>query len=236
MPDPTAHLLATAFAFLLAGFVKGMIGMGLPTVSVGVLSIVMPPAQAAALVVAPSLVTNVWQSIAGPSLGPLLRRLWSMLTGVALGIWFGASLLTGNTKAATIALGVLLIVYSVLGLFAVRIAVSKSAEPWLSPFIGVITGLVTGATGIFVIPAVPYLQALEMHRDDLVQALGLSFMISTIVLAIVLARAGIFHLSVAGCLFWPSHRPSPACTSGGWCARACARRCSGSASCSACWV
>jgi len=56
----------TLFAFVLAGFVKGVIGMGLPTVLVGLLSLVMSPAQAAALLVVPSLITNIWQFFFGP--------------------------------------------------------------------------------------------------------------------------------------------------------------------------
>jgi uncharacterized membrane protein YfcA len=57
--DSTSILAAIAGAFLLAGFVKGVIGLGLPTVSIGLLGLVMTPAQAAAILVVPSLVTNV---------------------------------------------------------------------------------------------------------------------------------------------------------------------------------
>jgi uncharacterized membrane protein YfcA len=49
--------------------------------------------------------------------------------------------------------------------------------------IGLTTGVITGATGVFVIPAVPYLQALGLSKDDLIQGLGLSFTVSTIALA-----------------------------------------------------
>lgn len=66
------------------------------------------------------------------------------------------------------------------------------AERWLSRRIGGLTGLVTGATGVFVIPAVPYLQALGLSCDDPVQALGLSFTVSTVVLAVGLAAHGAF--------------------------------------------
>jgi uncharacterized membrane protein YfcA len=67
-------------------------------------------------------------------------------------------------------------------------------ERWVSPVVGLTTGLVTGATGVFVIPAAPYLQALGLSKDDLIQALGLSFTISTIALAVGLASHGAFHL------------------------------------------
>ena len=75
-------MFIATIAFLIAGFVKGVIGLGLPTVAIGLLGLVMPPAEAAALLVVPSLVTNVWQLAAGPSLMTLLRRLWPMLLGI----------------------------------------------------------------------------------------------------------------------------------------------------------
>jgi len=62
-------------------------------------------------------------------------------------------------------------------------AMRGSLEQMMSPLVGVATGLVTGAAGVFVIPAVPYLQALGLSRDELVQALGLSFTVSTLALA-----------------------------------------------------
>src|SRR4029450_4958570 len=61
LPTESLLLAITAFVFLLAGFVKGVVGLGLPTITMGLLSLAMTPAQAAALLVVPSLVTNVWQ-------------------------------------------------------------------------------------------------------------------------------------------------------------------------------
>ena len=67
MAEGAAPLVFIAVAFLLAGFIKGAIGVGLPTVVMGLLSIVMPPAQAAALMVLPAIATNIWQMAAGPA-------------------------------------------------------------------------------------------------------------------------------------------------------------------------
>ena len=66
------ELSLIAAIFLLAGLVKGTIGLGLPTVSMGLLGLLMAPAQAAAMLLVPSLVTNVWQLLAGPRFGFLL--------------------------------------------------------------------------------------------------------------------------------------------------------------------
>jgi len=94
-------------------------------------------------------------------------------------------------------LGGVLVVYGALGLTAARFAVPRRAERWLSPLVGLATGLLTGATGVFVVPAVPYLGSLGLERETLIQALGLSFTVSTIALAAGLAATGQFPASVA---------------------------------------
>ncbi len=153
MSGPIA--IVTGATFLLAGFVKGVIGLGLPTVAIGLLDLVMAPAQAASLLVLPSLVTNVWQLTAGPRFLPLLRRLWPMMGGICLGTWAGAGSLAASDGRATAVLGIALALYAAMGLAAARLSVPARLEPWLSPVVGAATGLVTAATGVFVIPAVP---------------------------------------------------------------------------------
>jgi uncharacterized membrane protein YfcA len=175
-----------------------MVGMGLPTIVMGLLAAVMPLPQAAALMVLPSFVTNIWQVWRGPSLMPLLLRLWPLLLGICAGTWLGAGLLTSGGKLATVALGVALMLYAVLGLATWRFAVRSRHEPWLSAIAGVTTGVVTAATGIYVIPAGPYLQAIGLERDELVQALGLSFTVSTVALGAILARDGTLEIVIAG--------------------------------------
>lgn len=184
-------------AYLLAGLVKGVIGMGLPTVAMGLLAAVMTPAQAAAILIAPSLATNVWQMVAGPYLVGLIKRLGGMLLGMFVGAWLGNGILTGdNAKPAAIGLGIVLIVYALMGLFKVRFSAARKSEIWLGPAVGILTGVVMAATGVFVIPALPYLQAIGFEKDELVQALGLHFTTSTIALALVLWDGGAFNLSL----------------------------------------
>jgi uncharacterized membrane protein YfcA len=196
--EPLPLVVAT-LTFLIAGFVKGVIGLGLPTVSMGLLSVVMPPAKAASLLIVPSFVTNVWQLTAGRNFGALAHRLWPMLAGVVLGTLAGTGLLTGSHAGqAAVALGLLLMLYAGLGLTSVRFSVAPAAEWWLGPLVGALTGLATAATGVFAIPAVPYLGALGLDKDDLIQALGLSFTVSTIALAAALAAGGAFHLGEVG--------------------------------------
>jgi uncharacterized membrane protein YfcA len=192
-------LILVTLTFVLAGAVKGVTGMGLPTVAIGLLGLMMAPAEAAALLVIPSLVTNVWQFAAGPHRLATLRRLWPMLLAIFVATCLSTGLITGgNAGRATVALGTALVIYAAVSLAKVQMPVSRRMEPWLSPVVGAATGVVTGATGVFVIPAVPYLQALGLEKDDLVQALGLSFTVSTIALGIGLAASDALHLAALG--------------------------------------
>ncbi len=195
--DSLPFLAAVAVAFLLAGVVKGVIGLGLPTVAIGLLGLLMTPAQAAAVLIVPSLVTNVWQAFAGGGFIVLLRRLWPLLAGICVGMFFGAVWLPTANGQATVWLGVALIAYALLGLFKVHFSVPPRSEIWLGLIMGIATGAITVATGIFALPMVPYIQALQFDRDKLVQALGLSFTVATIALAAALSHAGEMRMSLA---------------------------------------
>jgi uncharacterized protein len=191
--------LIVALIFGLAGAIKGAAGMGLPTVAMGLLDLLMTPAEAAALLVIPGLVTNVWQSLAGRNRLLLLRRIWPMLLVNGVVTWSATGLITGAAAGHADAwLGAALIVYAAIGLAKIPLSVSQRWEFWLSPPVGAVTGVVTGATGVSVFPAVPYLQALGFDKDDLVQVLGLSFIVSTVALAVGLASHGAFQMTAAG--------------------------------------
>lgn len=170
--------------FLLAGIIKGVIGLGLPTIAMGLLGLAMAPSQAAALLIIPATLTNLWQLAFGGHLQGLSKRLWPMLLAIFIGtgagtLWLG---MAGGHWVVR-GLGAALLIYALSGLLLPTLRVGSHIERWLGPVCGVLTGVITSATGVFVIPAVPYLQALGLNKDQLVQALGLSFTVSTLALA-----------------------------------------------------
>jgi len=135
---------------------------------------------------------------AGPALTAVARRLWPMMLMVCLGTWAGLGSMTGATaRFGTGMLGAALAVYAIGGLAALRVPAPGVWERILSPVVGGITGLISAATGVFVIPAVPYLQTIGLEKQELVQALGLSFTVSTIALAVNLVIEGGLQLSLA---------------------------------------
>jgi len=191
-------LILIAAAFLLAGFVKGALGLGLPTVSMGLLAVSMPPAQALAIVIVPAIVTNIWQTFVGPYLRDIMRRLWPLLIGTAAGIWLNAGSLTGPyAQYTTIALGLLLALNAIIGLTKLSFSIAPQNEKWVGGVVGVITGMISAATGVQVIPSVPFLQAIGMERDELIQALGVFFTVATVALSFNLTSAGLLTAATA---------------------------------------
>jgi uncharacterized membrane protein YfcA len=199
--EGAAPLVFIALGFFFAGFIKGAVGIGLPTVVMGLLSIVMPPAQAAGLMVMPALATNIWQMAAGPALGALLRRYAWMIVAIFIGTFTTIGLLTKTGAFAGVALGAVLAAYGTYGLLGPRFLVRRESERWLAPLIGFITGLLTGASGVFVIPTLPYLTSLKMDSEELVQSIGILAFVCPLALGLALAVHGQYRADVAGASF-----------------------------------
>jgi len=181
-------LAIIVMVFVFAGMIKGMIGLGLPAVSMGLLTIAMSPFQAASLLIVPSMITNIWQLFAEGRVWTFVRRFWTLLLGVVIGsVWsFLPTLSQSHGQNSEILLGTMLVLYGIYGLWVKNLPNLSKYERWLSPLVGYIGGAVTVATGVIIIPVVPYLQSLHLTRDELVQSLGLTFTISTICLAMFL--------------------------------------------------
>ena len=185
-------IIVIAATFLLAGTVKGVIGLGLPTVSLGLLSVALDLPQAMALLLVPSFVTNFWQAAVGGNGRVILRRLWPFLLAATVTVWLGIGALTRVEPALlTALLGLLLLVYATVSLAGLRLTVTARREPWLGPLLGSVNGILTGMTGSFVVPGVMFLQAIGLSRDMLIQAMGMLFTVSTLALALALRGSGL---------------------------------------------
>jgi uncharacterized membrane protein YfcA len=193
-------IILIAAVFLLAGFVKGVLGLGLPTVSMGLLAVTMQPSRALAIVIVPAVITNIWQTFGGPYLRDIVRRLWPLMLGTVVGIWLNAGMLTGPSgRYGSIVLGALLVIYAIVSLSKFSFTVARRDEKWVGGVVGVMTGMVSAATGVQVIPSMPFMQAIGMEKDELVQALGVFFTVATLALGFSLTSAGLFSAATA----WP---------------------------------
>ena len=194
-----ATALAIFSAILLAGLLKGTIGVGFQTVGIAFLTIITNLPNAIALLLIPSLVTNIWQAGVGGKLIIILIRLWPLMITASMMVWFGSIALTSVSLSYLSALlGVLLIIYSTFSLFGLRLEVKTKNERWLAPFIGLINGVLTGMTGIFVVPCVFYFQAIGFRKDTLIQSMGVLFTALTLMLIVSLKTQDILTLELSG--------------------------------------
>lgn len=167
---------------------KGVIGLGMPTISIALLSLGMGLPAAVQIIVVPTLITNIWQALAGDGLRRLVARFHALLLTTVLGVWLGYALLfRTNPKAMTAVLGTAIVAYSLSGLFERPLMPRVRRERVASPVVGLTTGVLAGATGNLSMPAIAYLQQLNLPRNDLVQMLGILFTVGTAALGTAIA-------------------------------------------------
>jgi uncharacterized protein len=187
------QVLVTALAFIVAGVAKGAIGIGLPPIVIGIMSFAVPLESTIAMMVVPSMVTNVWQAIYGGNFLRLLVRFRTMaVTSVAALLFVAVAFGQLGSPKAVAWVGVILLIYSGLALTAWRPAVSRATERWANPLIGAASGAAAGVTGVAAVPFLPYMQSLDIDRHDLVQALGIMFLFIIGALTVALAIQGAF--------------------------------------------
>jgi len=186
-------VVLVVLVFFVAGTIKGLIGFGLPTVSIAILAAFLGLIEAMTLMLLPSLITNLFQGLVGKYLIRLIRRYWSMFVFGAVFTWLSSSLLsTGHAATFAVILGVVLTLYGISSLYSLQLPSPGSRERWISPLVGMVSGGITGITGVFLVPAVGYLQALRMERDELIQAIGLWVTVATLSLAFSLKDHDLF--------------------------------------------
>ena len=191
-------VVTAAVAFVAAGFIKGVLGFGFPVVALIFLTLTVGLFDALAIIVVPTIVTNVWQAMSGPYLRNILSRMWLYFL-VAMGGILLSSLFLAEVDVnwLTGLLGVVLIVFAISRLLDVEINVPREREPVLSVGLGLVNGMLTGFTGSFMVPSVLYMQALGFNKDMLVQAMGAFFALSTMTLTVSLGRNGLITVDDA---------------------------------------
>ncbi|WP_224388961.1 sulfite exporter TauE/SafE family protein [Pseudonocardia sp. ICBG1293] len=181
--------------FFVGGLIKGLTGLGLPPVVLGILTVTIGIQPAKALILIPTFLTNALQASVGGHFRQAVGRTWPFLLAATAFTASGAlTLQFFNTDLMSSLLGILLAVYGLLGLFDLRMRLDNG---WLHPAgvaFGAANGFLTGLTGSSAVPGVFYLESTGMRRDELVQSMGILFTLSTIGLAWTLSAQDLLDL------------------------------------------
>lgn len=189
-------LTLTAFAaiLLLGGLAKGMLGVGLPMITVPLLSTFILVPEAVALMYVPVLVTNIWQAFQGGYFRTALGRFWPMLIFIVGGTWLGARMLvTIDPVVLAAILGIIVIAFSLISLIQPHFRVPERHELWLSLAIGLIAGFF-GGLSLFIGPAIiMFLVALHLPKDEFIGSVGLIYMVTLIPIGALYVSYGILR-------------------------------------------
>jgi len=199
-------LIQVVLIFLAGGMVKGLIGVGLPTVTLTLLSFVFDIKDSISIILIPVILTNLYQMLDGNSLKEIIGEVKFFLIGSFLFIFPGFYFLTilkSDTILAILAL--LLIINSFMSLMKYEIKLKNYKSKVIQLGIGSLTGITTGVTSIYTMPFIFLIQSLNYSKNKVIQLMGLSFFIFACMQLILFSSHGMIDfdklsISLLACL------------------------------------
>jgi uncharacterized membrane protein YfcA len=162
--------------FFLGGLVKGTIGVGLPTVTLTLLSFFFDIKDSISFILIPVILTNLVQMLDGKELKSIFQQTkFFLITSVIFVIPGFLILRAINSNTILLILASLLVLNSCLVLFNKIITIKRHTSFQTQFWIGALTGITTGVTSIYTMPFIFLIQSLKFNKDKLIQLMGLSF-------------------------------------------------------------
>lgn len=189
MAENDALLIAwCAGSLAVAGVVKGVVGIGIPMVSIALLSLVLSVPQSVALLPVPILVANTWQAFKGGHLKSTLQRFRLLIIALAVGIIVGAMLLKHvDDRVLQAVIGVAIILFSITSLSTPALRIPAGAERPLGAVAGALGGVLGGMSSLFGPPILMFLVSLKLPKDEFVAVIGAVYLLGGVFLLAALA-------------------------------------------------
>lgn len=184
-------LVWCAFALFVAGVGKGILGFGVPVVSISLLSLVINVPTAVALLPIPILLSNLWLLLSSGQVLRTFRRFGLLIAALVIGTFVGARLLMEIDQRTLLGIvGVAVLVFAVSAHFPRQLRVGPRAERWLGVPVGFAGGFLGGMTTFFGPPVIMFLFALNLEKDEFVGAISTVYLCAAIPLAAALGMFG----------------------------------------------
>lgn len=165
-------VFATA-TFLLAGTIKGTIGIGMPTAAIGMLTQVIEPRTAIALVVFPTFISNAWQIFRMGEIARATRDYWIFALSLMVMLWMTTSLTVSvSERSLMLIIGLVVVMFSLTSLFISPPHLPDKFDSIAQLILGTIAGVIGGLTAVWAAPIVIYLLAKRADKDEFIRATG----------------------------------------------------------------
>ncbi len=191
--------IAGAAAFVAAGLVKGVLGIGLPLVAVPLLATMFEASTAVALMIVPVLASNTLLLVRHGRVASTVRRYWTLLVPlIAFTLLGGQFLAAFDAKTGAIVLAAVVLLFCATRATTMNFAVPPRSERWLNPVMGTVAGVLGGVSNFFGPPLILYLSALRLDKDEFVGTIALFFMIGGLPLYASLTFHGVLSPNIGG--------------------------------------
>ena len=196
LPSLDPHLVLIICAiFLLAGIVKGFLGIGLPAAAMALLTLLIPPTEAISLLWLPILFTNVFQFGRAPERNKIVGDYIWFAVPLAASIFITSLFIVEYpTTLLTVAIGGAMVIFAVNLLFGVTVPIGPGPV-WQGAF-GIISGVLGGLSSIWSPPVAMYLIARNTPKERFIGAAGFLFLAGCVPLGIGLVMAGLITWEV----------------------------------------
>lgn len=194
----TEVLLLALLVFLLAGTVKGVLGIGLPTISISILAQFVDPRVAIAFLLLPALVTNTWQIYRGGQIKRSVLKLWPFVSAMSVVMFISSLYATrASTDALVLGIGVMVVLWTITSLIKTPSAVPAHYDRPVQFVLGALSGLMGGLTAIWSPPMVIYLLSIKCDKEDFVRFTGFMILSGTVPLIIGYLLNGLLDKKLA---------------------------------------
>jgi uncharacterized membrane protein YfcA len=176
------HLLIVCVALSLGGFVKGVSAFGLPTIAVPIIFFFISLPAAVAIIVIPMVITNLVQMIISGQIKQTIKQHWRLFLPLYITLPVGVFMLASlDTFYLLIAVGILLILISVLELSGISFAFLSRKEKLYGPLIGAAAGIIGGITTLFGTLPVFFFISLGLEKEKFVAAVSVLLFTGSVV-------------------------------------------------------
>ena len=183
-------------AYFVASGIKGLTGLGFSTSCLPIMALRLDLKIAIPLVIVPSIVSNMTVMVETGQFRDAVLRFWPLYLSCVPGLLIGLVILTSiNADTARVILGLVLVSYALLALSNKPFTLSAEWERKLKIPVGFFTGIINGLTGSQVMPVLPYLLSLNLNKKNFVQAINISFTLSSLVMLLGMNQLGYLSLS-----------------------------------------